>query len=201
MPDAPAACTDNASLPGCRCASQEGAEPFRETRENLVPRPWAVDDLDALVDRLCTHSYAKAVLFVDNAGADVVLGMRPLRRPPACWPRYPRLAGSRPEPAAGLPACAGMLPLARELLRRGTTVILAANESPSINDITFGELDAMLASVSHSDAVLCRGISTRRLQVVSSGNALPVIDLSQASGRVEVAGTAGVAAATAAACG
>lgn len=38
----------------------------------------------------------------------------------------------------------GMLPLARELLRQGTTVIVAANEAPSINDITAAELDALL---------------------------------------------------------
>lgn len=42
---------------------------------------------------------------------------------------------------------AGMLPFARELLRTGTRVILAANELPSINDITAAELDALLPQV------------------------------------------------------
>lgn len=38
----------------------------------------------------------------------------------------------------GLPALlmAGILPLARELIKLGTSVVLAANSVPSINDIT-----------------------------------------------------------------
>jgi type II pantothenate kinase len=102
-----------------------------------------------------------------------------------------------------------MLPFARELLRQGTTVIIAANSLPSINDITAAELEALLPrvrgahpppegsmrastpgsstwlSARHSpqicaaDPVLCKGISTRQLQVVASGSGLPVIDLSK----------------------
>ena len=41
-----------------------------------------------------------------------------------------------------------MLPLARELLRHGTTVIVAANSAPSINDITAAELEALLPQAS-----------------------------------------------------
>ena len=41
----------------------------------------------------------------------------------------------------------GMLPLARQLLRRGTAVVIAANSLPSINDITAAELDALLPQV------------------------------------------------------
>ena len=33
-----------------------------------------------------------------------------------------------------------------------------------------------------ADPVLCKGVSTRQLQVVSSGSGLPVIDLSQVGG-------------------
>lgn len=50
-------------------------------------------------------------MFVDNAGADVVLGM---------------------------------LPFARELLRMGADVIIAANSQPAINDITAPELIRLL---------------------------------------------------------
>ena len=71
--------------------------------------------MDLLVARLASGPpYRKALIFVDNAGADVVLGV---------------------------------LPLARELTRRGTQVVLAANELPSINDITFAELDALLPAI------------------------------------------------------
>lgn len=48
-----------------------------------------LDDLDTILTRFQQHSYSKALLFVDNAGADVMLGM---------------------------------VPFARELLKRGTTV-------------------------------------------------------------------------------
>lgn len=40
-----------------------------------------------------------------------------------------------------------MLPLARELLRHGTAVVLAANSAPAINDITAAELEALLPQV------------------------------------------------------
>lgn len=50
---------------------------FTETRGNLVERPWAIDDFDAVVERLSVpQPYKKVVIFVDNAGSDVVLGKR-----------------------------------------------------------------------------------------------------------------------------
>ena len=48
---------------------------FESTRTNLLPRPWAVDDLDAVLGVWQRKHYSKALLFVDNAGSDVVLGM------------------------------------------------------------------------------------------------------------------------------
>lgn len=52
---------------------------FAETRDKLLPRPWAVDDLDALLQHWkAAQPYHKALLFVDNAGSDVVLGERQL---------------------------------------------------------------------------------------------------------------------------
>ncbi|KAL4457774.1 hypothetical protein ABPG75_012639 [Micractinium tetrahymenae] len=126
---------------------QEGIS-FHASRDKLLARPWVVDDLDALLDRLCSHKYQRAVLFVDNSGSDVILGM---------------------------------LPLTRELLRTGATVIIAANSAPSINDITAAELDALLPQVCVADPVLCKGVSSCKLQVVPNGSGLPVIDLSKVS--------------------
>jgi uncharacterized protein with ATP-grasp and redox domains len=143
-----------------------GGVSFHDAREKLLPRPWAVDNLDQLVNKLSGFAdvsnqspcYKKALLFVDNSGADVILGM---------------------------------LPFARELVRQGMKVIIAANELPSINDITFGELDGLLPKIAAIDDVLCKAISSQNLVVVSSGNALPVIDLRQVSTElVEVAGDA-----------
>ncbi len=50
---------------------------FESTRANLLPRPWAVDDLDKLLEAWEGRRYRRAVLFVDNAGSDVVLGEPP----------------------------------------------------------------------------------------------------------------------------
>ena len=47
---------------------------FLSTRNSLASRKCAVDDLAATTQRLCQHHYKKALLFVDNAGSDVVLG-------------------------------------------------------------------------------------------------------------------------------
>ena len=58
-----------------------------------------------------------------------------------------------------------MLPFARELLKRGTTVVLAANSAPSINDITAAELEALLPAICRADGLLCKAVSSQRLQV------------------------------------
>ncbi len=74
---------------------------------------------------------------------------------------------------------AGMLPLARELLQRGTAVVLAANSRPSINDITADELWGVVARAAAQDRVLARALDEEALKVVPSGNDLPVIDLTK----------------------
>ena len=47
---------------------------FESTRSSLVSRPWAVDDLDRILQQWQHKQYMKALLFVDNAGSDVILG-------------------------------------------------------------------------------------------------------------------------------
>ncbi len=73
--------------------------------------------------------------------------------------------------------CAGMLPLARELLQRGTAVVLAANSVPSINDITAPELEEAMQRAAEADPVIRRSLMEGTLTVIPSGNDLPVIDL------------------------
>jgi len=53
---------------------------FIKTRDSLPPRPWLVDGFDALAATVAAKPYRKAVVFVDNAGSDFVLGMLPLCR-------------------------------------------------------------------------------------------------------------------------
>ncbi|KAM0899461.1 hypothetical protein ACQ4PT_021318 [Festuca glaucescens] len=90
---------------------------------------------------------AQAVIFVDNSGADIILGI---------------------------------LPFARELLRRGTKVILAANDMPSINDVTYLELVEIINKLKDENGKLA-GVDVSDLLVVNSGNDMPVIDLSRVS--------------------
>ena len=74
---------------------------------------------------------------------------------------------------------AGMLPLARELLKRGVTVIMAANVRPSINDTTAAELTIAVRSAAEGDKLLRRAWDEQALRVMSSGSDMPVIDLNR----------------------
>lgn len=56
---------------------------------------------------------------------------------------------------------------------------MAANEQPSINDITAAELAPVLRRAADGDALIRRCLEEGALSVVSSGNDLGVIDLSK----------------------
>ncbi|XP_071724971.1 damage-control phosphatase At2g17340-like [Rutidosis leptorrhynchoides] len=92
-------------------------------------------------------SFKSVIIFVDNSGADLILGI---------------------------------LPFARELLRRGTKVILAANDLPSINDITYPELIEVISKLKDEKGQLM-GVDTSNLLIANSGIDLPVIDLTRVS--------------------
>ncbi|KAF5745823.1 hypothetical protein HS088_TW07G01417 [Tripterygium wilfordii] len=90
---------------------------------------------------------AQAIIFVDNSGADIILGV---------------------------------LSFARELLRRGTQVVLAANDLPSINDVTYPELIEIISKLKDENGKLI-GVDTSNLLIANSGNDLPVIDFTSVS--------------------
>lgn len=92
-------------------------------------------------------------MFVDNAGADVVLGM---------------------------------IPFARELLKLGVHVVLAANTLASINDITNAELRTLLADMDDTTVKEC--YADGRLRCVASGSTTCVIDLAYLSEVLESCG-------------
>ncbi|XP_004495429.2 damage-control phosphatase At2g17340-like [Cicer arietinum] len=120
---------------------------FSTTCENLLPRPWIIDDLDTLKLKWSNKSWKKVIIFVDNSGGDIILGI---------------------------------LPFARELLRRGSQVVLAANDSPSINDVTYPELIEIISKLKDEEGNLL-GVSTSNLFIANSGNDLPIIDLTKVS--------------------
>jgi hypothetical protein len=70
-------CTRHESLASIRVWSDRTAfvkGGFEKTRTELVERPWAIDNLDQVLQRWQQKPHHKAMLFVDNAGTDVVLG-------------------------------------------------------------------------------------------------------------------------------
>ncbi|CAN6544859.1 unnamed protein product [Malus baccata var. baccata] len=124
--------------------------------ENVVDLNDAIEDEVKRVENLIRGIFAgnifdlgsaQAVIFVDNSGADIILGI---------------------------------LPFARELLRRGTQVVLAANDLPSINDVTYTELIEIISRLKDKNGQL-KGVDTSKLLIANSGNDLPVIDLSRVS--------------------
>ncbi|GER38515.1 pantothenate kinase [Striga asiatica] len=155
-------------------------EIYRMSRDKMQ-RPWRVDDFDVFKERIFgstekkPHRYNRALLFVDNSGADIVLGM---------------------------------LPLARELLRRGTEVVLVANSLPALNDITAMELpDIVAEAAKHCDILrgaaeaggllvdaMINNLDSPRarsiyvpLMVVENGCGSPCIDLRQVSSELAAA--------------
>ncbi|ESQ50778.1 hypothetical protein EUTSA_v10022748mg [Eutrema salsugineum] len=127
--------------------SRDGGISFLDTSQNLVSRPWVIDDLENFKAKWIKKRWKKAVIFVDNSGADIILGI---------------------------------LPFAREMLRRGMQVVLAANELPSINDVTYTELTEILSQLKDENDQLI-GVDTSNLLIANSGNDLAVIDLSRVS--------------------
>lgn len=122
---------------------------FDAVLAQLKDRPWLVDDYDPLVDRLLNGPrHRAAVLFVDNAGCDVLLGM---------------------------------LPFGRFLLQQGVGVILTANPEPSLNDITHDELVELVDRIAQWDPVIREALASGQLELVHSGNTVPLIDLKQVS--------------------
>ena len=164
---------------------------YRNARSS-VTRPWAVDCFDMLNAKLCrkaksnsygenaasaashvesgiyTHDYRKALMFCDNSGADVVLGM---------------------------------IPFARELLRRGTDVCLVANSLPAINDVTANEMWEVVLLAAEKCEILARALNTTAgvsdhsknhrptgsLTVCASGSGSPCLDFRRISSELCVA--------------
>jgi type II pantothenate kinase len=123
---------------------------FFTTRDNLTPRPWLIDDFDALADRLESRRHHKAVFFIDNAGSDFLLGA---------------------------------LPMMRWLAMRGTQVVLAANERPTLNDMTIHDVNAWWGRIIEAEPSLAQ----LPIQRVSSGTGEPLIDLSKVSDELNAA--------------
>ncbi|EDW03893.1 4'-phosphopantetheine phosphatase [Drosophila grimshawi] len=117
--------------------------------ERIEQRPWLLDNLDAWLQRMRNspeqQAHKCAVVFVDNSGVDVVLGI---------------------------------LPFVRELLRRGTKVLLCANSEPSLNDVTSVELSLLLDECACECSILAHAwLHSQRLLVYANGQSGPCLDM------------------------
>ena len=124
---------------------------FFETRQNLVKRPWLIDDFDALSARMADGSvHRKAVFFVDNAGSDFLLGA---------------------------------VPMIRWLAQRGTRIVVAANERPTLNDMTIAEVRQWWPRI----VVAEPSIGELPIELASTGTGEPLIDLGAISPELNAA--------------
>jgi len=121
-----------------------GGEPtFAEMQARVPARPWRYDDLDAASTFFTSTPPDCTVVFADNAGADMILGV---------------------------------VPFVRQVLdaKEDARVIIAANERPSLNDVTASEVEALIQALASYDVMVPKD----RIRVLSTGTAAPLIDLS-----------------------
>ncbi|KAF0035570.1 hypothetical protein F2P81_013328 [Scophthalmus maximus] len=83
------------------------------------------------------------------------------------------------EDNSGVDIILGVMPFVRELLSRGTEVVLASNSGPALNDVTNGELQILTERIAAMDPVIQAGLRDDRLTLVQSGSSSPCLDLSR----------------------
>ncbi|MHC4443365.1 MAG: ARMT1-like domain-containing protein [Planctomycetota bacterium] len=82
---------------------------------------------------------------------------------------------------AGPDIILGVVPLVRELARRGTRVVMAANCRPALNDITIEELNRVLQELCPCDPMMADLLNNRQITTIDSGGDIPLIDLCRVS--------------------
>ncbi|KAF7389234.1 hypothetical protein HZH66_010371 [Vespula vulgaris] len=80
---------------------------------------------------------------------------------------------------SGVDIVLGILPFTRDLLQRGTKVILCANSMPALNDVTYPELVVILRDAAKICKVIKEGLKENRLLAMETGQAGPCLDLSR----------------------
>jgi len=131
---------------------QDASFGFMQAKEKIKKRPWFCDDVDKWIEKRKTKKkYSLAVIFVDNSGADIILGV---------------------------------FPFARELIRNGTKVILAANSYPAINDVIFSELIIVADRVAEMCPIIRNALSDDTLSVMENGSSSACLDLRRIDGKL-----------------
>lgn len=128
---------------------------FEQVRRKLPPRPWLLDDFESLAPRLTRHFSGGGVFRKLVFFID----------------------------NAGSDFVLGAVPLARAMALGGCEVVLVANASPTLNDMTLAEVESLWPE-------LCRrlpDLAGLPMTRVSSGTGEPVIDLSAVSAELNAA--------------
>lgn len=76
----------------------------------------------------------------------------------------------------GVDLVLGIIPFARELLRRGTRVLLCSNSEPALNDVTHTELLGVLSRASSLCPVLANALGNQQLIAVPTAQSGPCLD-------------------------
>ncbi|GCC19680.1 hypothetical protein chiPu_0018461 [Chiloscyllium punctatum] len=80
---------------------------------------------------------------------------------------------------SGIDIILGVFPFVRELLSKGTEVILASNSGPALNDVTCSELAIVTERIAAMDSVIRKALEEDKLLLVQSGSSSPCLDLSR----------------------
>ncbi|XP_048028743.1 4'-phosphopantetheine phosphatase [Megalobrama amblycephala] len=80
---------------------------------------------------------------------------------------------------SGIDIILGVFPFIRELLIRGTEVVLASNSGPALNDVTNSELQILTERIAAMDPVIQTALKEDRLALVQNGSSSPCLDLSR----------------------
>lgn len=78
---------------------------------------------------------------------------------------------------SGVDIVLGILPFVRDLLQRGTKVILCANSMPALNDVTYSELLVTLRDAAKISKDIKYALKENRLMAMETAQAGPCLDL------------------------
>jgi len=78
---------------------------------------------------------------------------------------------------SGFDIVLGILPLAREMLRQGSRVILCANSAPALNDVTHSELVVLLRQVATICPTISKALDDGTLRSMETAQGGPCLDL------------------------
>jgi type II pantothenate kinase len=129
---------------------------FFATRKSLAPRPWLIDDLNVATQRFVRAESRATPSPVPYRKAVFFIDN------------------------AGSDFLLGAMPMIRWMALRGTSVVLAANERPTLNDMTIHDVRRWWPRILAVEPSLA-GLP---IQLISTGTGEPLIDLSEVSGEL-----------------